>query len=253
MARKKKAAPKLRKPKPTPASFDDFKAFLRSHLHACEHDGGGGDNLKFPNFDLMPQDYLSYAGEAIETPTDANKINCVAHLKRAAECQADTLFHVLSLSKRPQTKNFPRKMETIAHLGLIPSRSLSKLNRIRNQMEHEYAVPQIDDLELYFDLVAGFVAALEGALFMTEFNHMDFTWQNEDKSFGYLSMEYDTKNPKVESTMSADGGNPTVFTTTPDDWETFRAALRVFYLLKRYTCTVSSAYVLEHLDATVAT
>ena len=252
MARKKKKSTKPRKPKVRSASFDDFKTFLHTHLSSCEYDGGAGNGLNFPSFDLMPQDYLSYANEAIENPTDANRINCVAHLKRAAECQADTFFHVLGLSKRPQTKNFPRKMETISNLDLIPSRSLTKLNQIRNKMEHEYAVPEIDDLELYFDLVAGFVAAVEGALFMTEFTQMEFTWGNKDEGFGHFSFEYDAEKPQIVSNIK-DGDTQSSFTTTPDDWETFKGALRVFFLLKRYTCTVSESYVLGHLEPPVAT
>ena len=145
-------------------------------------------------------------------------------------------------------------MEAIAQLGLIPSRSLTKLNQIRNKVEHEYAVPEIDDLELYFDLVAGFVAALEGAIFMmASMTEMEFCPHSEDGASDVdLSIQYNSRKPSIESTMR-DGNTISVFTATPDDWESFIGTLRLFFLLARYAFIVSSDYVLQHFEPENAT
>lgn len=246
--RKKKSSTKAKPKKPQSVSFDDFKVFLRSHLASCDLDGGVGSFPRFPQYELMPQDYLTYAIEAISNPTDANRINCVGHLKRAAECQADTFLHVLSLAKRSQTRNFPRKMETISKLGLIPSRSLTKLNTVRNKIEHEYAIPAIDDLELYFDLVAGFVAALEGAIFMMSSTlQMDFRPFSADGVTDLaFSIQYELDKPEIQCEMETKDSS-WIYTVTPNDWDSFVGTLRVYFLLVRYAYIVSSDYVLQHL------
>ena len=205
-----------------------FVAFLRSNLDSCTNDGGVGSILEFPPFQLMPQDYLAYATEAINSPTDANRINCIAHLKRAAECQADTFLHVLSLAKHSQTRNFPLKMATISKLNIMPARSLTKLNAVRNKMEHEYSVPDIDDLELYFDLVAGFVAALEGAIFMlASSTHIDFAPEDSNIADApWFSIEYELKSPYIKCTMR-DAEFESVYRVTPDHWDAFIETLRI--------------------------
>ena len=239
--------------KPIPASFEDFKTFIRAHLPKCNHDSGSGLSAQFPSFELMPQDYLAYANEALAVPTDANKINCIAHLKRAAECQADTLFHILSIAKFPKTRNFPSKMDTIAHLDLMPSRSVAELNSVRNKMEHEYAVPQIEDLSLYFDLVAGFVSAVEGAIFMlVSTAEMNFAADEAEPARARFDIKYIATEPEIVCAMN-DGKSESVYSVKPDDWERFIDSLRIFFLLIRFAYIVSDTYVLNRLDKKQAT
>lgn len=236
MAKKRSAAPKPvapKKPKQQTATFDDFKAFLHAHLCNCENDSGGGLSPNFPSYDLMPQDYLTYAAEALENPTDANRINCIAHLKRAAECQADTLFHLLCLSGNAKIRNFPMKMTAIASLDLMPSRSIAELNRIRNKMEHEYAVPKIDDLNLYFDLVAGFVSSLEGAIFMLVSNaELDFWGPSDASPRMRFKIAYKPNDTMLHCIMS-DGAVESHLAVKPDDWDTFLQTFRILFLLIR--------------------
>ncbi len=67
------------------------------------------------------------------------------------------------------------KLDFIAKAGLISPRSLAKLNRIRNKMEHEYSVPELSELEAYFDLASGFVHSIEGYIFMLA-SHAEQEW-----------------------------------------------------------------------------
>ena len=48
--------------------------------------------------------------------------------------------------------------------GLYRSKSLKKLNQFRNRLEHHYEIPEIEDVEVYFDLVVAFVGLIEGSL-----------------------------------------------------------------------------------------
>ena len=236
------------KPKQRAVTFDEFKSFIRDNLCTCEYIEGGHLSPTFPTFDLMPRDYLAYANEALANSTDADKINCIAHLKRAAECQADTLLHILSLSSHAKTRNFPCKMNTIGALDLMPSRSIAELNRVRNKMEHEYAVPRIDDLNLYFDLVAGFVSAVEGAIFMLVCNG-DMCFRNEldGANIIVVRVEYRPQEPELICEMSDAAGN-SICKVCPDDWHIWMESLRVFFLLCRYDRIISHEHFLKHLD-----
>lgn len=133
---------------PKKITFSELLAFIREYFEECEYDSGGGELLSFPDFDLMYQDYLAYASEAISNPTDGNKINCISNLKRAIECEVDTFFHVLNLGKTIKKMNFPKKLLAIEALGLMPSRSLTKLNQIRNKVEGNL-VRQGNEIEYY--------------------------------------------------------------------------------------------------------
>ncbi len=236
------------KAKPADASFCDVVTFLRANLDACHHDSSSGLSPDFPTFELMPQDYLAYAAEALDSPTDANKINCIAHLKRAAECQADTFLHLLSLANHAKTRNFPSKMNAIATLDLMPSRSVAELNRIRNKMEHEYAVPEIADLTLYFDLVAGFVSAVEGAIFMVVSNAELHFWSSaDDAERRSFHISYVKGDPELIFDMTV-GSSESKFSVKPDEWDTFLKTLRVLFLLIRYGFDLISAdFVIKEL------
>lgn len=50
----------------------------------------------------------------------------------------------------------PRKLEQISQLGVIAPRVLTKLNRARNLIEHEFHLPSREQVEDFVDVVALF-------------------------------------------------------------------------------------------------
>lgn len=46
------------------------------------------NRLEFPDFELLPFDYLEYAEKELADikENNAKKINCISHIKRAIEC-----------------------------------------------------------------------------------------------------------------------------------------------------------------------
>lgn len=234
-------------------SLNEFIDFLRTNLESYDHDSGGSTALDFPDFELKPHEYLDFASKALTGGTDADKINCVAHLKRAVECETDTFIAVLNIQKNPNLKNFPKKMSFIQELGLMPSRSVSKLNKIRNRMEHEYSIPEIDDLSLYFDLVAGYVAAIEGAIFMLA-SHMEicFCHKSQKRGSGLFEIKLVPNKPSIEYFIEKKGVAK-LGQVKPQNWAEFVIALRILFLLIRNGFVVSSDYVLDQLSGYAAT
>jgi hypothetical protein len=232
---------------PQKSTLEHFCEFLRSNFADLEHSGGGGANLRFPEFELMPQDYLDFAEEALLIPTQANRINCITHLKRAIECQCETMLHVLNLQSKGKNANFPRKLEWVSCLSLMPSRSLAELNRIRNKVEHDYAHADDTDLSVFFDLVAGFVASVEGALFMIA-SSIDTEWRENlddiSKRYGSFGYDFDSRSVKFQY---SDGYSHFVHEQSDDDLDSLLMCLGILFSIIRSQALVTPEYVISRL------
>lgn len=92
---------------------------------------------------------------------------------------------------------FEKKLEFLKAAGVFSSRSLARLNTIRNRMEHDYEVPKVADIESYFDLVAAFVSVLE----LTAILHTEVECSKKGSSGllidGYLSITYQMDSPSI--------------------------------------------------------
>lgn len=147
------------------SNSDKLKTFLNDNIDCLRYDGGSGegDHLNLPQFELYARDYLEFAEQELSNSSTCGLLSCVSNIKRAMDCQLDTFFSVFNLYKSFKDKNlkFEKKLEFLREAGLFNSRSLARLNTIRNKMEHEYEVPKVQDIEVYYDLVGAFVAVLE--------------------------------------------------------------------------------------------
>ena len=214
--------------------------FLLEHIENLEHDGGGGGITNLPDFELYAYDYLEFAEKRINTvdsETDTDElINCVAHLKRAVDCQLDTFFHSCNLYKTVTKKNlkFETKLEFLKGIGVFSSRSLARLNTLRNKMEHQYEIPKIDDIELYFDLVSAFVTVLQGLIYVLTFNReVNFNvYVEETDEFGSFTTEYNDQIPEIKVTWKL-GVNAEEFSITAnvDEREDFEYFFKIHLLL----------------------
>lgn len=174
-----------------------FEEVILKYYQDTIHAGGGGKTLNLPDFDLFARDYLRFAEEGLNNGSNSSLINCVSNLKRAMDCQIDTFFHMINLYKYVSDKNlkFDKKLVFIEDIGLFSSRSLRKLNTIRNKMEHLYEVPKIIEIELYFELVHALIKSLEIAISLFEW-HSELIFEiyedgeAEDKRIGYIELEY---------------------------------------------------------------
>ncbi|RBA27300.1 hypothetical protein DPN68_12920 [Flavobacterium tibetense] len=182
-----------------------LEKLLLDHLEDFEPSGGGGGDHNLPDFELYAIDYLEFAEKRLNNiekyKDDIDElINCVAHLKRAVDCQLDTFFHSVGLYKTIQDRNlkFEKKLDFLNGIGVFSSRSLNRLNTLRNKMEHHYEIPKISDIELYYDLVSAFIAVIQGLIFLLGFHReVDFSINIEDNNFGDFQSEYDDKKLEI--------------------------------------------------------
>uniref|UniRef100_UPI0022409ECA hypothetical protein n=1 Tax=Aeromonas salmonicida TaxID=645 RepID=UPI0022409ECA len=50
-----------------------------------------------------------------------------------------------------------RKLGFMRIAGIFNARSLDKLNKYRNRLKHHYELPNVEDVDVYFDVVSAFV------------------------------------------------------------------------------------------------
>ena len=74
--------------------------FFKKNLDLIESCDGGGLDFSLPKFELRPTDFLRFAEEDLSEDLDMKKlINITSNLKRAMDCELDTLMCVLGLDE----------------------------------------------------------------------------------------------------------------------------------------------------------
>lgn len=115
-----------------------------------------GRNTQQLPWEITPAEYIQFAQQDLDDTGRRGTVNALGNAKRALECQLDSLLLALGL---PKGKNVPKKLETLNQIGIIAPRILSKINRHRNELEHEYVCPNADTVADFVDVALLFVEA----------------------------------------------------------------------------------------------
>lgn len=235
-------------------TVDDLKVFLKNHLDTFEGSGKSNPLAVDARFELSPRDYLSYASEELDKNTPLSLINCVSHLKRALDCQLDSFFHIFNLYDLFKKKNLKvqKKLEFIGAIGFLNSRALVRLNTIRNKMEHQYTVPDIQDIDVYFDLITALVQLLEYATFDSAGS--DFDFEIEGCKYSRFYIEYKRQDPHIHilcKSYSSDEEDLTLIVPAEGNIEDFAFCFKVMRMLNIFWDRQGgSDYVLRELNIT---
>ncbi len=116
------------------------------------------DTVRLP-WDVTPSEYLRFAQEDLEGNDRRSAVNALSNAKRALECQVDSLMLVFEMEDTSSKWHFPKKIEALERIGIIAPRILTKINRHRNEMEHDYCCPSIDVVVDFVDVVGLFIEA----------------------------------------------------------------------------------------------
>lgn len=147
-------------------------------------------------FEITPKQSLEYAERAIEEGIRAGYINALSNIKRAIDCQLDLLLCPLGQYKKAKKENwkFPKKIEFIRSIGLVAPGILTKINKKRNQLEHEYKCPGAEEVKDALDIVNLFLASTNKLTerkylgFGTELNRGEL-WINFDEDQNLFEIE----------------------------------------------------------------
>lgn len=151
-------------------------------------------------FERCPRDYLDYAEERMRGKKPNDRVDCIANLKRAMDCQlqcflayygVDDYFEIAGASLRD-------KLDFISSVKVFPSRTLKRIVAIRNKAEHAFSDVDVSDLELdtFFDLATAFVSVLEATTLVAPRNQRIEFLIRGVKNCGAFNLSYE------------DGGRP---------------------------------------------
>ncbi|WP_017689856.1 hypothetical protein [Paenibacillus sp. PAMC 26794] len=228
---------------------EELKEFLVKNFEKLKNDGFSGENINHPPFELSPRDYLQFAESDLKGKDDLSLINCVSNIKRAMDCQIDTFFYSYNLFEFFKSKRLgmDKKLEFLKKASVFNSGSLSRLNAIRNKMEHEFVVPKIQDIELYFDLVSAFVSVLENNILMLEI-YAESTWYiKENGEFFRFEIQYSINEPQIMVSWGKKGEDRTILESSINNIEEFSFFLKVFFLISKTYIYRSKKYIISQL------
>lgn len=149
-------------------------------------------------FSISPEDFVKYSEIDIKSDYEHHLINSLTNVKRAIECQLDCLLLSCGYNQKMQKESwsFPKKIELLEKIGIISPVILRKINRKRNLLEHQYQVPEKNEVEDAIDIARLFIA------------YSDKYLKNMIRSFtvGFLNDEEDNESYNVSFTLDYEKG-----------------------------------------------
>jgi len=135
----------------------DIKEFCLAHefdMSKCAVNLAGG-SFTMTELKTSPVEFLNLAEDDFERGGLSALINTMTNSKRAIVCQIDQLL--ISFGYQSLRWNVPKKLERLRALGLLAPSLLRKIVDVRNILEHEYKVPDLEFVEDSLDVASLFV------------------------------------------------------------------------------------------------
>jgi len=148
------------------------------------------------DFDIKPNEFLKYARLDLKANYDHHLINSLTNIKRAIDCQIDSIFIGLGINtKKSETENwsFPEKIDILNRLGIVSPEILRNINQRRNDLEHRYSKPGEVEVKDALDTAFLFIKYTEKYLNAMPYEGSLREYGNVDS---ILSVELDYKNRK---------------------------------------------------------
>ena len=110
-------------------------------------------------FEIGANHFRDFAIEDSKIDSVYHRVNALSNVKRAIDCRIDELLYGLCLHIKSESEkwNFPKKIQVLGDLGILAPRILQKINRKRNQLEHQYIEPTREDVEDAVDVATLFL------------------------------------------------------------------------------------------------
>jgi len=153
---------------------------------------------------ITTRDYLNFASEDLKEKKDKRSlVNALSNAKRSLHFQIDLLTKAFGISNlAPKSRlDFPRKLDFCVQCGIVGPQILRKINRLRNIVEHEYYVPELNEVEDFIDITELFIAATDHLL--KNFPHQTEFQSPEIDSFGIPRKD-------IEIVIEPDNGKVTI-------------------------------------------
>ncbi|UCQ21033.1 hypothetical protein [Edwardsiella piscicida] len=111
---------------------------------------------------LKPNIYLQDAIDDLSSGSERRNLNnAVRNAKSALHMRVDILCRSFCGDEyfQKNLRNFPQKMDFLEKIGIVRPRIIDKINKIRNEIEHEYRDATLEEAEDFIDIVLLFMEA----------------------------------------------------------------------------------------------
>jgi hypothetical protein len=124
---------------------------------------GGWDFISLEDDEPSASKYIDFANaDLADKDSERTRANAVSNAKRALHRRVDALAEALGFEHSLNPRNdFPTKAAFCTRCGITTPRILTKLNRVRNAVEHDYYLPTRDESENFVDVVLLFLASTQ--------------------------------------------------------------------------------------------
>lgn len=101
---------------------------------------------------VVAEEYFEFAKMGRKRGGKEGLVDALSNAKRCFHYQVDRLLYRYALRNGTQDFNFPRKLELLSELNIIPGTLLRHFNTERNAMEHDYNSPVEETVDGSIDL-----------------------------------------------------------------------------------------------------
>lgn len=111
---------------------------------------------------LKPNAYLQDAIDDLNSGNERRNLNnAVRNAKSALHMRVDILCRAFCGGEyfQKNLRNFPKKMDFLESVGIVRPRIIDKINKMRNEIEHEYRDATLEEAEYFIDIVLLFMEA----------------------------------------------------------------------------------------------
>ncbi|MBX8621078.1 hypothetical protein K4754_03455 [Pseudomonas glycinae] len=165
----------------------DIKEFCVAHGFDLSKSGValGGGSFGMTDLKIPPMEFLVLAEEDFERGGLAALVNATTNVKRAIVGQLDQLL--ISFGYQSLRWNVPKKIERVRALGLLAPSLLRKVVDMRNFLEHEYATPELKNVEEALDIASLFVMS-SSAMFVPFDDVLEFSRPEPQMADGAVAL-----------------------------------------------------------------
>lgn len=121
-------------------------------------------NFRLFDFPVTPREYLKYAKQDLKDTSNKGLINALSNAKRSIDCLIDATLMGLNINIKNnlpkeavefsntilvgEDKNIqPNQLKLFCALGFAPSFLISEVRLLRNKIEHDFELPEINDVK----------------------------------------------------------------------------------------------------------
>ena len=109
-----------------------------------------------------PRKYVAFAEDDVrDKDPQRGPINAVSNAKRALHMQLELLCGALGFEQWKPRGNYPSRVDFLTACGIHTPELLDRLNRFRNEVEHDYVVPTRDQARDIVDVVDLYIRATD--------------------------------------------------------------------------------------------